>query len=45
MPADCALSFDNVVTVPKTALTELICALGPERFDQVCRAWNDVVDC
>ena len=45
MPDNCALSFDNVVTLPKTALTERICTLGPERLHQVCRAWNDVVDC
>lgn len=45
MPEHCALSFDNVVTLPKTALAERICTLGSERLDEVCRAWNDVVDC
>ncbi len=45
MPDHCALSFDNVVTVPKAVLTERICLLGPARMHEVCRAWVDVVDC
>ena len=45
MPEDCALSFDNVSTVPKSALRSRICVLGPERMADVCRAWRDVTDC
>ncbi|MGH9026954.1 MAG: type II toxin-antitoxin system PemK/MazF family toxin [Acidimicrobiia bacterium] len=45
MPEDCALSFDNVSTVPKSLLTSYICTLQPPRMEDVCRAWNDVVDC
>lgn len=45
MPHQCALSFDNVVTVSKSRLSSRICVLGPERMETVCRAWADVVDC
>ncbi len=45
MPDHCALSFDNIVTVPKAILTDRICALGPARLHEACQAWADVVDC
>ncbi len=45
MPEDCALSFDNVSTLPKSALRTRICVLGPERMAAVCQAWRDVADC
>ena len=45
MPEDCALSFDNVSTVPKSALRTRICVLGPERMADVGLAWRDVADC
>lgn len=45
MPEDCALSFDNVSTIPKSALRARICVLGPERMADVWRAWRDVADC
>lgn len=45
MPEECALSFDNVSTVPKDALRSRICVLGPERMADVCQAWRDVADC
>jgi len=45
MPEECALSFDNVSTIPKDALRTRICALGPERMAAVCQAWRDVADC
>lgn len=45
MPEECALSFDNVSTIPKAALREQICTLGPERMAEVCQAWRDVADC
>lgn len=45
MPDHCALSFDNIVTVPMRLLTERICVLGPARLHQACRAWADVADC
>ena len=45
MPEECALSFDNLSTVPKSSLQSRICVLGPERMADVCRAWRDVADC
>lgn len=45
MPDACALSFDNVTVVAKSRFGSRICALGPGRMRQVCRAWNDAVDC
>lgn len=38
MPERCALSFDNVTTIPKSLLTGRICRLGADRLAEVCRA-------
>ncbi len=38
MPDECVLSLDNATLMPKAFLRERICALGPERMAQVCRA-------
>jgi len=38
MPADCALSFDNLVTVPKSLLVERITTLAPHRQTGLCSA-------
>jgi mRNA interferase MazF len=38
MSEQCALSFDNVTTLPKALLTERICRLGVERLVEACRA-------
>jgi mRNA interferase MazF len=45
MPQRCALSFDNVVTMPKSLFTERICRLGVDRLDQVCRALQAASGC
>jgi mRNA interferase MazF len=45
MPTECALTFDNVVTVRKAYLTELICSLPAERMSFVCQAWKDAAEC
>ena len=45
MPYPCALSFDNVLTVPKALITEKITTLGPDKLDELCRALNAAVDC
>ena len=45
MPARCALSFDNVTTVPKTLLTERICRLGLDRLAEVCRTLGIATGC
>ncbi|MFO7573379.1 MAG: type II toxin-antitoxin system PemK/MazF family toxin [Gaiellaceae bacterium] len=38
MPDDGVLSLDNLTLMPKAFFRERICALGPERMDDVCRA-------
>jgi len=38
MPHECAISLDNLRTVPKALLTRPITKLGPPRIDELCRA-------
>jgi mRNA-degrading endonuclease toxin of MazEF toxin-antitoxin module len=38
MPAECALSLDNVTVVPRAFFVERITRLGPERLSEVCAA-------
>ena len=45
MPQQCALSFDNVATVPKSLFVERICRLGVDRLDEVCRALTAATGC
>jgi mRNA interferase MazF len=45
MPYPCALAFDNVLTVPKTLITEKITSLSPVKLTELCRALNTAVDC
>ena len=45
VPQRCALSFDNIVTMPKSLFTERICRLGVNRLDQVCRALRTATGC
>jgi mRNA interferase MazF len=45
MPDDCALSFDNITTVPKALLTERIVSLGETRLTEVCAALRTATGC
>jgi mRNA interferase MazF len=45
MPYPCALTFDNVLTIPKALITEKITSLGPPKLAELCRALNTAVDC
>jgi len=45
LPRDCAISLDNLRTVPKSLLVTQITQLGPERMREVCRALSASVDC
>lgn len=45
MPEDCALSFDNLVSVPKSLLTERITRLGPAKIAELCAALDVATDC
>jgi mRNA interferase MazF len=45
MPTECALTFDNLVTVPKALLTERITRLPPARLADLCAALEAATDC
>jgi mRNA interferase MazF len=45
MPVPCALSFDNLLAVPKALLTERITRLAPQRLDEVCIALGRATGC
>jgi mRNA interferase MazF len=45
MPAECALSLDNLAVVPKALITERITALSAAKLDALCRALHIATDC
>jgi mRNA interferase MazF len=45
MPERCALTFDNITTMPLSLLTSRICRLGVDRLQQVCRALRTATAC
>lgn len=45
MPQACALSFDNVRTVPQAMLTERLTAVAPERLPELCAALDRALGC
>jgi mRNA interferase MazF len=45
MSVGCALSLENLTTVPKALLTERIAALSPARLDDLCRALRAATGC
>jgi mRNA interferase MazF len=45
MQGPCALSLDNISTVPKGYLTRRITALAPHRLTEICRALSAAVSC
>lgn len=45
MPRECAISLDNLRTVPKSLLIEPITELSAERMAEVCQALNVAVGC
>jgi mRNA interferase MazF len=45
MPTECALSFDNLLTVPKALLTERITRLSPPRLAELCAALEVATGC
>ncbi|MDX6719682.1 MAG: hypothetical protein QOJ63_1936 [Solirubrobacteraceae bacterium] len=42
---ECALSFDNLVTVPKSLLTDRITRLSPARLAELCAAIDAAAGC
>ena len=45
MPERCALSLDNLRTVPKAMLTERITSLSPTRLRELCTALDRALGC
>jgi mRNA interferase MazF len=45
MPARCALSFDNLTTVPKALLTKRITSIREERLGELCVALHAATGC
>ena len=45
MPVECAVSFDNLRTVPQALLTESITRLSSVRMDEICRALSQSPGC
>lgn len=45
MRAPCAVSLDNVVTVPRAGLGRRLAVLSPERLAAVCRALEFALGC
>lgn len=45
MDRECAISLDNMRTVPKAQLTEPITRLEAERIDELCRALAGASGC
>jgi mRNA interferase MazF len=45
MPVECAISLDNLRTVPRALITESITRLDAARMSDVCRALSRSVNC
>jgi mRNA interferase MazF len=45
MPVECAISLDNLRTVPQALLTESITQLDAERIEAICRALAQATGC
>jgi mRNA interferase MazF len=45
MPDDCALSFDNLATVPKSLLTARITSVPDARVPELCDALRAATGC
>jgi len=45
MPDDCALSFDNLTTVPKALFTVRITSVPEARLSELCRALRAATGC
>ena len=45
MPSDCALSFDNLTTVPKALLTTRITTLPEPKLAELCHALRAATGC
>lgn len=45
MPRPCAISLDNLRTIPKAQLVQPITTLGPDKLALLCKALRTATDC
>lgn len=45
LPRPCAANFDNLLTLPKSALREWVSRLDAEHLNRACRAYRFAADC
>jgi mRNA interferase MazF len=45
LPTDCVVNFDNVHTVPRTALRRRVTSLSEARMGEACRVLRDAMGC
>jgi mRNA interferase MazF len=45
VPTDCVVNFDNIHTVPRTALRHRVAALSPARMAEACRTLAAATGC
>ena len=45
MPVECAVSLDNLRTVPQALLTESVTRLDAERLNAICKALSRAAGC
>ena len=45
VPTDCVVNFDNVHTIPRSALRRRVASLSDVRMSQACRTLQDAVGC
>ncbi len=45
VPTDCVVTFDNIHTIPRSALRRKVVQLGPSRLAEACRCLRDATGC
>ena len=45
VPSDCVVNFDNLHTIPRSALRRRVATLSSPRMAEACRALRDAVGC
>jgi mRNA interferase MazF len=45
LPSDCVANFDNIHTVPRSALRRQVATLAPSRMAQACRVMAAATGC
>ena len=45
VPSDCVVNFDNLHTIPRSALRRRVATLSSQRMAEACRALRDAVGC